>query len=118
MTTDKTSPYEIHDDRFRHLIVGNAELEELYSGCRWAEGPVWFADLNCLLFSDIPNERMLRWVPDGGISVFRQPSNFTNGHNRARQGRLVSYDHGGRRRTPHAGCQGISHYSRPQRGEQ
>lgn len=88
MTTDKTSPYEIHDDRFRHLIVGNAELEELYSGCRWAEGPVWFADLNCLLFSDIPNERMLRWVPDGGISVFRQPSNFTNGNTRDRQGGL------------------------------
>ncbi|WP_454687855.1 SMP-30/gluconolactonase/LRE family protein [Agrobacterium leguminum] len=99
MTIDTTSPYEIHDDRFRHLIVGNAELEELYSGCRWAEGPVWFADLNCLLFSDIPNERMLRWVPDGGISVFRQPSNFTNGNTRDRQGRLVSCEHGGRRVT-------------------
>lgn len=73
MTTDNASPYEIHDERFRLLIVGNAELEELYSGCRWAEGPVWFADLNCLLFSDIPNERMLRWVPDGGVSVFRHP---------------------------------------------
>lgn len=99
MTTDNASPYEIHDDRFRLLIVGNAELEELYSGCRWAEGPVWFADLNCLLFSDIPNERMLRWVPDGGVSVFRHPSNFTNGNTRDRQGRLVSCEHGGRRVT-------------------
>ncbi len=76
MTKDQSSVYDIRDDRFRHLIVGNAELEELYSGCRWSEGPVWFADLNCLLFSDIPNQRILRWVPDGGVSVFRQPSNF------------------------------------------
>ena len=70
---------------------------------RWTEGPVWFGDLNCLLFSDIPNQRILRWSPDdldgGGISVFRQPSNFANGHTRDRQGRLVSCEHGARRVT-------------------
>ncbi|WP_455873932.1 SMP-30/gluconolactonase/LRE family protein [Rhizobium yanglingense] len=91
--------YDIRDDRFRSLIAGSARLEELYSGCRWAEGPVWFSDLNCLIWSDIPNERMLRWVPDGGVSVFRSPSNYVNGNTRDRQGRLISCEHGGRRVT-------------------
>ncbi|RCS22992.1 SMP-30/gluconolactonase/LRE family protein [Phyllobacterium salinisoli] len=93
------SIYEIHDRRFQNLIVRNADLEELYSGCRWAEGPVWFADAGCLLWSDIPNQRMLRWVPDGGVSTYRAPSNFTNGNTRDRQGRLVSCEHGTRRVT-------------------
>lgn len=92
------SIFEIHDDRFRHLIVGSAGLDELYGECRWAEGPVWFADLNCLVWSDIPNQRMLRWA-DGTVSVFREPSNFVNGNTRDRQGRLVSCEHGGRRVT-------------------
>jgi gluconolactonase len=78
------SIYEIHDERFKQMIVPSADLDELYSGCRWAEGPVWFNDLNCLLWSDIPNQRILRWVPGseiegetgGGVSVFRNPSNF------------------------------------------
>ncbi|UIK08414.1 SMP-30/gluconolactonase/LRE family protein [Neorhizobium galegae] len=95
----KTSIYEIHDEAFRQLIVGSAALEELYSDCRWAEGPVWFADLNCLIWSDIPNQRMMRWAPEGGVSVFRSPSNFVNGNTRDRQGRLVSCEHGGRRVT-------------------
>ncbi|NVK35856.1 MAG: SMP-30/gluconolactonase/LRE family protein [Rhodobacteraceae bacterium] len=107
MTHKKTSLYEIHDPRFRHLIVSNAELDELYSGCRWAEGPVWFADLNCLLFSDIPNRRMLSYSPGGAspdgdgtggsISVYRAPTDFINGNTRDMQGRLVSCEHGGRR---------------------
>lgn len=99
MMTDTAPLYEIFDERFRHLIAGNAELEELYSGCRWAEGPVWFSDLNCLLWSDIPNQRILRWVPENGVSVFRQPSNFANGNTRDRQGRLVTCEHGTRRVT-------------------
>ncbi|QND50467.1 SMP-30/gluconolactonase/LRE family protein (plasmid) [Phyllobacterium sp. 628] len=94
-----TALYEIHDPRFRSLIVGSADLEELYSSCRWAEGPVWLNDSNCLLWSDIPNQRMLRWVPGGGVSVFREPSNFTNGNTRDREGRLVSCEHGTRRVT-------------------
>ncbi|WP_366555296.1 SMP-30/gluconolactonase/LRE family protein [Aquibaculum sediminis] len=91
--------YEVHDPRFRYLVLPNARLEELYRGCRWAEGPVWFSDANQLLFSDIPNQRLLRWEPEGGVSVFRQPSNFTNGNTRDRQGRLVSCEHGTRRVT-------------------
>lgn len=90
------SVFEVHDNRFRHLIFSEAGLDELYSGCRWAEGPVWFADLNCLIFSDIPNERMLRYVDGGGVSVFREPSGFVNGNTRDREGRLVSCQHGGR----------------------
>jgi gluconolactonase len=88
--------YEIHDDRFRFLTIGSAGLEELHSDCRWAEGPVWFADMKCLIWSDIPNERMLRWA-DGTVSVFRPRSNFVNGNTRDLQGRLISCEHGGRR---------------------
>jgi len=91
--------YEFHDPQFRHLVIPNARLEELYSGCRWAEGPVWFSDANQLIWSDIPNQRMLRWVPEGGVSLYRQPSNFANGNTRDRQGRLVSCEHGTRRVT-------------------
>lgn len=99
MVTVPSSIYEIRDPRFRQLIVPSAGLDELYSDCRWAEGPVWFADLNCLLFSDIPNQRMLRCSPGSEVSVFREPSNFTNGNTRDRQGRLISCEHGTRRVT-------------------
>ncbi|PDT44340.1 SMP-30/gluconolactonase/LRE family protein [Sinorhizobium fredii] len=95
----KNAIYDIHDPRFIKLIVGSARLEELYSGCRWAEGPVWFSDANHLVWSDIPNQRILRWTPEGGVSIFRQPSNFANGHTRDRQGRLISCEHGTRRVT-------------------
>ena len=95
--------YQIDDDRFRHLVVGSSKLDELFTGCRWAEGPVWFNDLNCLIWSDIPNQRMLRWSPDGlqtgSTSVFRAPSGFANGNTRDRQGRLLSCEHGNRRVT-------------------
>jgi gluconolactonase len=93
------SIYEIHDDRFRFLIVPTSPLDELYSGCRWAEGPVWFSDLGCLIWSDNPNERMLRWVEGGSVSTFRSPSNFSNGNTRDQQGRLVTCEHGTRRVT-------------------
>lgn len=99
MPNDAPSIYEIYDERFRNLVVLSAALEELYSDCRWAEGPVWFADTGCLIWSDIPNERMLRWVPGGSVSIFRAPSNFANGNTRDRQGRLVSCEHGTRRVT-------------------
>ncbi|MFC0245915.1 SMP-30/gluconolactonase/LRE family protein [Falsochrobactrum ovis] len=81
------------------MIVPTADLDELYSDCRWAEGPVWFNDHGCLLWSDIPNQRILRWVPEGSVSVFRSPSNFANGNSRDRQGRLITCEHGGRRVT-------------------
>lgn len=97
------SPYLIEDPRFLHLTVGSAALDQLATGFRWAEGPVWFSDLGCLLFSDIPNQRIMRWSESapggGGLTVFRQPSNFSNGQTRDRQGRLVTCEHGTRRVT-------------------
>lgn len=89
--------YEFHDERFRALVLPHTQLECLYQGCRWAEGPVWFNDGGYLLWSDIPNQRILRWTPEQGTSVFRAQSNFSNGHTRDRQGRLVSCEHGTRR---------------------
>lgn len=89
--------YDIRDERFFELIVLNAFLEELYSACLWAEGPVWCEDWGHLIWSDIPNNRMLRWSPETGVSVFRRPSNFANGSTRDPEGRLITCEHGTRR---------------------
>lgn len=95
--------YQVDDTRFLFLTVGSSRLDKLYGGCRWAEGPVWFNDLGCLLWSDIPNQRILRYsanpLEGQGVSVFRAQSNFANGHTRDGQGRLVSCEHGTRRVT-------------------
>ena len=91
---------EVVDPRFAKYKVGNAAVERLYAGTRWAEGPVWFADGRYLLFSDIPNNRILRWLEDTGeVSVFRSPSNYSNGNSRDRQGRLITCEHDSRRVT-------------------
>jgi len=91
---------EVIDPRFAKYRVINAAVERLYTGARWAEGPVWFGDGRYLLFSDIPNNRMLRWSEDTGeVSVFRSPSNYCNGNCRDRQGRLVTCEHDTRRVT-------------------
>jgi len=97
--------YETFEKEFSRLVKASARLETIYGDCRWAEGPVWFGDLNCLLWSDIPNDRILRYVPGVGVSEFRKPSGNTNGNTRDRQGRLVSCSHGNRRveRTEHDG---------------
>ncbi|MGA8078695.1 MAG: SMP-30/gluconolactonase/LRE family protein [Xanthobacteraceae bacterium] len=87
------SDFEIHDNRFRAMVLSNAPLETLADGFRWLEGPVWFADHDCLYVSDVPNNRILRWSEDGGISVFRSPAGFANGHARDRQGRLIGCSH-------------------------
>jgi len=90
---------EVLDKRFRYK-QGNAGIERVATGFRWAEGPVWFRDGNYLIFSDIPNNRMLRWLEeDGHLSVFRAPSNYTNGNTRDREGRLISCEHDARRVT-------------------
>lgn len=89
--------YDIRDERFGDLIVRNAFLEELHSGCLWAEGPVWCEDWGHLIWSDIPNNRMLQWSPQMGVTTFREPSDFTNGNTRDHQGRLISCQHGTRR---------------------
>lgn len=97
---------EVVDPRFARYKVNNAAVERLYTGTRWAEGPVWFGDGRYLVFSDIPNNRMLRWLEDTGeVSVFRSPSNYSNGNFRDRQGRLLTCEHDSRRvtRTEHDG---------------
>jgi gluconolactonase len=77
--------------------MGNASLERLWTGGRWVEGPVYFRDRGYLLWSDIPNNCIMRWTEDGQVGVYRQPSNHANGHTRDVQGRLVSCEHSGRR---------------------
>jgi gluconolactonase len=78
----------------------SAAVERLATGFRWAEGPVWFGDHRVLLWSDIPNNRIMRWDEiSGAVGVFRQPTNFANGNTRDRQGRLVTCEHQGRRVT-------------------
>jgi gluconolactonase len=90
--------HEVLDPAFGAYVLGNAPVKRLATGFDWVEGPVWFGDLGCLLFSDIPNNRILRWSEDG-VATFRSPSNFANGHTRDRLGRLVSCEHGTRRVT-------------------
>lgn len=98
--------FEVSDPRFEACIIGHARVERLWTGARWSEGPVWFAAGRYLLWSDIPNNRILRFdETDGSVSTFRQPSQNTNGHTVDRQGRLVSCEHLARRvtRTEHDG---------------
>jgi gluconolactonase len=94
------SPYETRDPRFAALINSSAKLERLATGCRWAEGPAYFPAGRYLVWSDIPNDRILRWdESDGSVSEFRSPSGYANGHTVDRQGRLVSCEHLERRLT-------------------
>ena len=93
------------DPRFIYK-QGNAAIERIATGFRWAEGPVYFRDGGYLLFSDIPNNRIMRWLEeDGHLSVFRAPSNYSNGNTRDREGRLITCEHDTRRvtRTEHDG---------------
>ncbi len=88
------------DKRFRKYMVPNAAVERLYAGTRWSEGPVWFGDMRCLIWSDIPNNRMMRWdAATERTSVFRQHSGFANGNTRDRQGRLITCEQDTRRVT-------------------
>jgi gluconolactonase len=98
--------FEILDERFKPLVKTTAKLDHLYDGCRWAEGPAYFPAHHALVWSDIPNNRMLRYDEvSGHVGEFRKPSGYTNGHTVDRQGRLVSCEHGARRvtRTEHDG---------------
>lgn len=88
------------DPSFAKYRVAAATVERLGTGFRWAEGPVWFGDTRMLLWSDIPNNRMMRWDEEtGAISVFRAPADYANGNTRDRQGRLITCEHGTRRVT-------------------
>jgi gluconolactonase len=91
---------EILDPSFAKYRAFSSTLEQLATGMRWAEGPVWFGDGRYLLVSDIPNNRIMRFdEATGAWGVFRQPANFANGNARDRQGRLLTCEHQGRRVT-------------------
>ncbi|HEY8474093.1 MAG TPA: SMP-30/gluconolactonase/LRE family protein, partial [Natronosporangium sp.] len=90
---------EVLDERFR-AVKGDHWMQRLYTGCRWTEGPAYFPAGRYLVFSDIPNDRMLRYdETTGAVGVFRAPAGYTNGHTVDRQGRLISCEHGNRRVT-------------------
>ena len=96
---------EAFDPR-RFKKIGNAGIERVCTGFRWCEGPVYFRDGGYLLWSDIPNNRIMRWSEDDGhVSVYRYPSNNSNGNTRDREGRLITCEHDARRvtRTEHDG---------------
>ncbi|MFC0384409.1 SMP-30/gluconolactonase/LRE family protein [Muricoccus vinaceus] len=99
------------DPSFERYHLALAGVERLHTGCRWAEGPVWFGAWRNLLFSDVPNDRILCWSEaTGGVATFRAPSNHANGNTRDREGRLVTCEHGGEQggrrvtRTEHDGA--------------
>lgn len=106
--------HEVHDPRFRLLLQPNAPLQKLADGCLWAEGPVYFPASDMLVWSDIPNNRMMRWAPGMGVGVFRTNANYSNGNARDAEGRLVTCEHGRRcvSRTEHDGSIVVlaSHY--------
>jgi gluconolactonase len=110
MRLELTVDFQLIDARFRKLAFPNIHIEKLYTGCRWAEGPAWFPAGRYLVWSDIPNDRMMRWdETDGSVSVFRQPSMNANGHTVDLQGRLVSCEHRSRSvtRTEHDGTRTV-----------
>jgi gluconolactonase len=91
---------KIIDASFAKYRLNAAAVERIAHGFRWAEGPVWFGDGRYLLWSDIPNNRIMKWEEEtGAVSVFRKPSEFANGNTRDRQGRLITCEHGARRVT-------------------
>src|SRR5215468_427988 len=91
---------QILDPSFARYRVVQASVERLYTGARWSAGPVWMGDWRALLWSDFPNNRILRWdEATGRVSVYRQPSNNSNGLARDRQGRLITCEHNTRRVT-------------------
>lgn len=99
--------FETIDPAFGDCLIGHARVERLWTGARWSEGPAWFAAGRYLVWSDIPNNRMLRYdETDGSVSVYRNPSNNSNGNTVDGQGRLVTCEHLARRvtRTEHDGA--------------
>lgn len=90
--------FEFVDERFREVINPTARVHKLFEGCAWAEGPAWSPGWRSLVWSDIPNDRQMRYDESNGtVGVFRYPAGNTNGNTVDRQGRLLSCEHGGRR---------------------
>lgn len=93
-----SSSFEVHDERFLGLVIDNVQVEQLWTGARWCEGPVYVPAGKYLFFSDIPNDRLMRWdETTGSVVVFQQGCGYQNGHTLDSQGRLISCEHGGRR---------------------
>jgi gluconolactonase len=91
---------QVLDPRFKKYLTGTTLLRRVWTGAQWTEGPVWFGDMHCVIFSDIPNDRLMCYdTISGETSLFRSPSHFANGNARDRQGRLVSCEHAARRVT-------------------
>lgn len=91
---------KVFDSSFARYRLGLAKVEKIAAGMRWSEGPVWFGDGRYLLWSDIPNNRIMKWEEEtGAVSIFRKPSNNSNGNTRDRQGRLLTCEHDSRRVT-------------------
>ena len=90
---------EYNDERFHDLTIPDTQIQELHSDCLWSEGPVWFNESQTLIWSDIPNQRLLSWNENRGVTVFRKDSNFSNGNTRDLEGNLVTCEHGTRRIT-------------------
>jgi gluconolactonase len=105
-----TADFRVIDPRFAGLLMGNVHVEKLATGMRWAEGPAYFPAHRYLVWSDIPNDRQMRWdETDGSVSVFRQPADNANGNTVDRQGRLITCHHRSRRvvRTEHDGSRTV-----------
>ncbi len=91
----RQSDFEHLDERFSASVKGSARVEKLAEGCRWAEGPAYFPAGRYVVWSDIPNDRIMKWDETSGVtSVFRQPAGYSNGNTVDRQGRLVTAQHG------------------------
>ncbi len=89
-----TTAIEVFDLRFAEVATGAGRLERLCTGAIWSEGPVWLRETGALLWSDIPNNRMLSWHPHHGMTVWRDAVEFTNGHVREADGSLLHCSHG------------------------
>ncbi|MFT6404149.1 MAG: gluconolactonase [Marinomonas primoryensis] len=87
---------EKFDDRIERVLLPDSKLEKVCTGATWSEGPVWLETSQTLLWSDIPNNRILSWQHEQGVEVWRSPANFTNGHYLDLQGNLLHCSHGGR----------------------
>ncbi|MFT4131242.1 SMP-30/gluconolactonase/LRE family protein [Labrys sp. (in: a-proteobacteria)] len=89
--------FVVVDPRFKALIFGNSQLDKLHTGTRWAEGPAYFPAGKYLIWSDIPNNRLMRYdETDGSVSVYDHDSRNQNGHTVDREGRLIACEHRGR----------------------
>ena len=94
----KSEPkFEIFESNFKLMINDNSQLMTLYSGAEWSEGPVFIKNRNMVVWSDIPNDRMLSWTPKAGVEIFRSPSGYSNGNFLDLQGQLLTCEHGNRR---------------------